>query len=101
MSEQSSSLPFACWVFLFFAIESASVVSGIYIGFDKCAGIGCHIGVLLVSIFTGSFILFVIIPLLLSSSFFDFILGEALLRDVIPNCFLCIGCCVKACDGGD
>ena len=70
----------ACWVALFFVIETGAIVAGFY---EKCTAIACYAGVLAVSIVTGLVIFLVILPLVTSSNWFDYLLGETLLADVV------------------
>ena len=87
-----------CSGLLFFLIETASIGIGIYTGSEKCTGIGCHLGVLLLSMMTG-LVVFFIVPLLMSSNFAEYLLAEVVLTNVVPACFESgVGCCIETCD---
>ena len=93
-----TTLSFACSALLFSLIETASIGIGIYTGFEKCTGIGCHLGVLLLSMMIG-LVIFFFIPLLMSLNFAEFLLAETVLTDLVPACFESgVSCCVEICN---
>ena len=51
--------------------------------YEKCTAIACYAGVLAVRIVTGLVIFLGILPLVTSSNWFDYLLGETLLADVV------------------
>ena len=91
-------LSFGCSALLFFLIETASIGIGVYTGSEKCTGIGCHLGVLSLSMICG-LVIFFFIPFFMSLNFAEYLLAETVVTNLVPACFESgVSCCIETCN---